>query len=383
MTFAAYHPRPVGLAGRRDLPAILPAVPPERAAPWVVLQTRRGRWGGDLRRAHIFRVLAERTGAVIEDGLNRATLERAVRRSIGRPIPWLRRVNLASPELLTPGAVVLARRITHPVALDVHDEPVAQADALGVALPAEVRRAETERLASNLAAFALHVVPSASFAELIGLDARRVIVAPNGSDTDHVIPEPWPDQPALGFVSGAAPGRGIEDLVEAARALRSAIPELRLLLWLAASGPDAERYLAGLRAATERDAWVEIAEAPYERLSAALGRATVLVIPHPANAYTDVAVPVKLLDSMAAGRPVVVTPRIETRRIVEAAAAGRVTAGDAPDDLAATILPLLQDAGLARRLGANGRAAAVQEFDWRVIGGRVADAVLARDGHGR
>ena len=358
-------------------------MPAERAAPWVVLQTRRGRWGGDLRRAHIFQVLAERTAAVTEDGLNRAALQRAVRRAVGRPIPWLRRANLATPELLTPGAVVLARRITHPVALDVHDEPVAQADALGVALPGEVRRAESERMARNLAAFALHVVPSASFAELIGLDPRRVIVAPNGSDTAHVVPEPWPARPALGFVSGAAPGRGIENLIEAARALHVAVPDLRLYLWLAGVGGEAEDYLTSLRLATATEAWIEIAEAPYEQLSAALGRATVLVVPHPANAYTDVAVPVKLLDSMAAGRPVVVTPRTETRRIVEAAGAGCVTAGDTPEDLAAAILPLLRDADLARRLGANGRAAAVRDYDWRVISARVADAVLAPDHHRR
>ncbi len=102
---------------------------------------------------------------------------------------------------------------------------------------------------------------------------------------------------------------------------------------------------------------------PYEDLGAALGSATVLVVPHPASDYLHTAVPVKLLDSMAAGRPVVVTPRHETRLIVAHADAGRVAAGDG-----------------AARLGANGRRAAERDLDWRIVGERVADIVLERAG---
>jgi glycosyltransferase involved in cell wall biosynthesis len=48
--------------------------------------------------------------------------------------------------------------------------------------------------------------------------------------------------------------------------------------------------------------------------------------------------------------------------------------------MAAAILELLGDAGEARRRGANARAAAEREYDWRVIGERLADEVLARIG---
>ncbi len=315
---------------------------------------------------------------MVQEGLNRKAVDAGVRRAAGLPIPWLRRARVASCELLTPGAVVLARRIARPVALDVHDHAVVQADALGRALPPAMRASETERIERNLAAFALHVVPSASFAELIGLDPGRVVVAPNGSDARHVLPRPFPDRPAIGFMSGAAPGRGIETLLEAARRLHAEEPELRLYLWLAAADQVDEAYLASVRAAASDAAWVEIGEAPYDGLAEALARATVLVIPHPANPYFDAALPVKLFDSMAAGRPVVVTPRFETRRVVEAADAGRIAAGDSADDLAVAILPLLHDRALAQRLGANGRAVVEREFDWRVISERVAETVLAR-----
>ncbi len=61
----------------------------------------------------------------------------------------------------------------------------------------------------------------------------------------------------------------------------------------------------------------------------------------PANDYMDVALPVKLFDSMAAGRPLVVTPRRETAAIVERGGVGLVTADDDPASIAAVCVRLL------------------------------------------
>jgi glycosyltransferase involved in cell wall biosynthesis len=355
--------------------------PPHRR--WVILrETRSITWGGDLRRFHLLEELATRTGAASIQGWTRPSIRAGIRASGGLPLPirvgWGPRPVLASTEFLTPGAVVLAKRHYDLQVLDVHDHPVAQAVALGRPHADDHRRALEQRIRMNLDAFPIHLAPSSSFAELAGLDSGRTIVAPNGTDTRHVVPGPLPQVPRIGFVSGAAPGRGIELLLEAARGLRAAVPDLRLALWLAGGDPIGEAYIDGIRADTCGDDWIEVASVPYASLGAALATAAVLVVPHPPNAYLDSAVPVKLLDSMAAGRPVVVTPRHETRLIVERWDSGRVAAGDSADDLAAAILPLLTDPATAQRLGANGRRAAEAEFDWRVIGGHVADAVLER-----
>ena len=351
--------------------------------PWIVLcETERSRWGGDLRRRHVFAVLAERTAATSVQGWTRNALAGGLRRTVGFPYPlrppWRPRPLVASSEFLTPGGVGLLRRHATGAALDVHDHPVIQAEALGHPHVPRAAAALADRVARNLEAFRVLVVPSASFADLARIDPARRLVAPNGTDTKRVTPRPFPERPAVGFVSGAAPGRGIELLVEAARGLRAELPDLRLFLWLAAGSPEGEAYVAELRAACGDAAWIEIGAAPYERLADELGRATVLVVPHPANAYFDVAVPVKLLDSMASGRPVVITPRTETRRIVEACEAGLVAGGDSADDLAEAIRILLLDGALAARLGANGRAAAERTYDWRVIASSVAEGVLER-----
>jgi glycosyltransferase involved in cell wall biosynthesis len=208
----------------------------------------------------------------------------------------------------------------------------------------------------------------------------RVIVGGQGTVASHVRPGPWPEIPAVGMVSGAAPGRGIESLIAAMRLVRELVPEARLYLWLIATGPEGAEQIEQLRVETADDAWIEIATAPYAELGPTLAKATVLVIPHPAIDYMDVILPVKLFDSMAAGRPLVVTPRRETVKIVEPNGVGLVSADDDPASLAEPIARLLRDEALARRMGAAARELAEREYDWSVLGDRIADEILRREG---
>ncbi len=350
------------------------------APAWLVVRgARKRRWGGEIRRQLIFKRLGEQTRARQFD-----TWGQMRRYITGRLYPPFMRPDrlgrhLAASEQPHAYHMGWITEKTDPVAVAIYDDPVAQTRALGVDLPPE-REAEMERRrALAMSSFRWLVVPTRSFAEMAGLDMDRVIVGGNGTVTDHVRPGPWPNVPSIGFPSGAAPGRGIETLVEASRMVRSAWPELRLFLWLIATSPDGERYVERLRTELRDDPWITIGPVGYRHLGGALARATILTIPHPANDYMDVALPVKLLDSMAAGRPLVVTPRRETVAIVERAQSGLVTRGDAPADLADAFSQLLGDEALAHRLGAAGRKAAVEQFDWTVVGDRIAHEVLRRE----
>ena len=366
-----------------------PAEPHRPADPagWcVMLKKGRLRWGGDLRRVHLFRGLAERTGATVLDAWGGGPLRDhfgLLRVVLPTPAPLVRRrirPRLASSEMIQPKILRMATRVLDPAAVAVYDDPVAQAHDLGIQLPAARERSFTELKRANLAAFRWLVVPTGSFAEHIGLDMARVIVAGNGTDTTRVVPGEWPEDPAIGMISGAAPGRGIETLIAAARELHDVVPELRLLLWLAATGEDSQEYLQALKRSTATDRWIEISTADYDELSVSLRQATILTIPHPPGEYHDIALPVKLLDSMAAGRPLVVTPRTEVRAVVERHRAGLVAAGETPEDLAITMRRLIEDEALAREIGARARRAAEAFYDWRVVGDRLASAVLEREG---
>jgi len=348
-----------------------------------MLELYRQRWGGDLRRAQIFRQLSRRTGARVANGWSlrsmagaMGTLPFALR---ALPLP-LSRPRLASSEQLRPDMLRIIRRAVDPVVVAIYDDPVAQTASLGLTMSPARRALYTARRDQNLAAFRWHAVPTASFAAMVGIDPATTIVAGNGTDVAHIRPGPWPERPAIGMVSGAAPGRGIENLVAAARQVHARFADLRLLLWLVPTGPESEAYLGELRASTAGDPWIRIETAGYDAIGEVLARATLLTVPHPPGDYMDVALPVKLFDSMAAGRPLVVTPRTETRALVERHGAGAVAAGDTVDDLAAALLSVLDDPEAARRMGAAARSAAERHYDWKVAGDRIADAILEREG---
>lgn len=356
--------------------------------PWIVmLEQEKTRWGGDLRRGSIFRGLAARTNATMVNGWS----PRYLRPLFGAgpwmlplPIPLTSRRGalhrLATSEMVRPDLVAVFRRRVDPTAVAIYDDQIAQGAALGIKLPRGRERFFRKRRDANLSAFRWHVVPSASFAELVGMDLDRVIVAGNGTNVNHIRPGPWPQIPTIGMVSGAAPGRGIGTLIEAARLVRQQIPEARLSLWLVPTGAASAEYLADLERTHERDEWISIGTVPYEHVGSALATATVLAIPAPPGDYFDVGLPVKLYDSMAAGRPLVVTPRRETRAIVERHGVGVVSGDDTPESLAGAMVGLLSDETAARQMGIAARHAAETEFHWPIVSDRIAVEILQREG---
>jgi glycosyltransferase involved in cell wall biosynthesis len=355
---------------------------------WIVmLEDNLRRWGGDLRRGSLFRRLAERTDAAVLNSFSARKLRFIVGTGpwlIPGPFPFLRRwgprPRLASAEMMRPGMVRIARRVTDLTAVAVYDDAVAQAAALGIEMSPERERNYRRRRRANVEGFRWLVVPTRSFAELVGLDMSRVIVAGNGTHASHIRPGPWPTQPTIGMMSGAAPGRGIGTLIEAAELLKSEVPDLRLRLWLVATGSESAAYLSDLAERHASDRWMEISSVPYAEIGPALATASVLVVPAPPGDYFEAGLPVKLFDSMAAGRPLVVTPRLETRAVVERQGAGLVTPDDTPDSMAAAIGGLLGDEARLRELGRAAREAAEQVYDWPVVGDRVASEILAREG---
>jgi glycosyltransferase involved in cell wall biosynthesis len=348
--------------------------------PWLVLaESNRRRWGGDLRRHYLLRGLAERTGATVLENWRPPSIQRSLAAFRSQPWQvWRRAPFVASAEILDDEQLAAISSAGSPHLIDIHDDPLLQAEALGIELPPERVASLRTQSDRNRAAFRWLVAPSAAFAELAGLDLDRVIVAPNGTASAIVRPPAWPDRRAVAFISGAAPSRGIEELIEAVRIVRTDDPDVLLNLWLAATGDESRAYLAGLTDAVADESWIFIGQAPYDVLGASLGAATILAIPTPANPYWDSVPPIKLFDCMAVGRPIVATPRRATAAIVRDGDCGVVTEDDSPAALAAAIRILLDDPAAARRMGGNARAIAERDYDWAAIGQRLATDVLDR-----
>ncbi len=195
-------------------------------------------------------------------------------------------------------------------------------------------------------------------------DHRHAIVEiANGVDTTFYTPPPtWPGGAELLFV-GSHRHTPNQDgmrwfLREVYPLIRRQRPGVRLTI--VGDGPWAEMADVAASPDVTATGFVEDTR-PY------LGRCAVSVAPILSGSGTRI----KILDSLAAGIPVVSTT-VGCEGI--AAQPGRdVLIADSPDDFAAAVVRLLGDASLAESLRRNGRRLAEERYDWRAIGRRLDD----------
>ena len=118
--------------------------------------------------------------------------------------------------------------------------------------------------------------------------------------------------------------------------------------------PDATLNLIGSPPADALPGYVQTQRSSREGLPEVLRSARLCVIPRPINAYSNLAVPIKLWDYLSLGKPVVATAATETASILAASGAGIATP-DTAEGLAEGLLQLLTDPHEASRLAANAR----------------------------
>jgi glycosyltransferase involved in cell wall biosynthesis len=95
----------------------------------------------------------------------------------------------------------------------------------------------------------------------------------------------------------------------------------------------------------------------------------------PLKTYIPGAVPSKLYEAMASGRPVVLAAEGEGAEVVRRSGAGLVVPPGDPAALAAAVRALAADPALRRRMGEAGRRAAVERYDRARISGRFIDSL--------
>jgi glycosyltransferase involved in cell wall biosynthesis len=184
--------------------------------------------------------------------------------------------------------------------------------------------------------------PSSGLATALGLESA--VILPPG--TDPTLPDLGVGEPdVVATIAQVAPGSGLDVLVEAMAIVRRHRPAARLVVVARSVDPETSGSLPE---------WVAIVPANRNSLAELLKPARVCVLPLPINAYTNLAVAVRLLDFLGFGKPIVATDTAETRALIDASEAGTVTECTAAG-LAEGILPILADEDLASRLAANAR----------------------------
>jgi glycosyltransferase involved in cell wall biosynthesis len=212
------------------------------------------------------------------------------------------------------------------------------------------------RLAMSPAALVVAVWTAGEQALAGTLGRERVRLVLNGVDTTRFVPgERANHPPRVLYVGLLTERKGVLDLIMASRMLRreGLDHELCLLGGVPDEGPEAaEPVLAAARGHA-----VLLGTRPPDEMPEVYASADVFCLP----SWWE-AMPLSVLEAMAAGLPVVATDVGEVSRVVIDGEHGFVPPPHAPEQLADSLRKLLGDAGAARRMGDAARSRAVSSF---------------------
>ncbi|RKG52789.1 glycosyltransferase family 1 protein [Corallococcus sp. AB011P] len=245
---------------------------------------------------------------------------------------------------------------------------------------AELMRKLLAQEEACLQAADLLVTPSAVTAEHLisrGADPKRLRVIPNGVDLDvfrYAPPRP-PEagRPLRLLYSGTMTAwQGVHHAIEACRLLRRDLPVTLTLV-----GPlrkHARRALLDRCGDLVLQGAVEILEPlPQEELARLHHACDVVLVPLPVNDRNCVqgCCPLKLIEAMATGTPVVVSDLPVVRALAEGTEAYRIRPGS-PKAIAEAVKDLIANPALGAAMSANARTRVEREFPW----GRAQEALV-------
>lgn len=207
----------------------------------------------------------------------------------------------------------------------------------------------------------------------LGTPESKVVLAPNavGGDflcepgTARAAKEKLGLDPALnyiGTVSSLVDYEGLDDLVEAFALLAPDFPQLRLLLVGAGTSAPAladQAAKLGLSAKVIFTGRVPREATPWYHQAM-----DIFVVPRKDLDVTRAVTPLKPVEALASGRPVVASDLPALREIVEDGMNGTLSPAGDPPALARTLARLLRDEPLRHQLGAHGRAEVLQSRTW-------------------
>jgi len=202
-----------------------------------------------------------------------------------------------------------------------------------------------------------------------GYSASKIVVIRNGVDLSRFSEPPEPGKlrqelglaagtPLVAVVSRLAHLKGLEDFLEAVAHISPRFPAARFLV-VGETNPQHRHYLDELKSLAARLGVADrvIFTGLRSDVPALMSSVDVSVMPSLNEALSNV-----LLESMAAGAPVVATRVGGTAEALTHGETGLLVPPADPSALAASIARLLEDGGMAARLGRAARQAIEDRF---------------------
>ncbi len=210
-----------------------------------------------------------------------------------------------------------------------------------------------------------------------GVPPERLIVLPSGTDTDCFAPRnPEQCRRELGLpVDGAYVGfvgtlyryQGVSTLLEAMVTVRGRCPQVRMLV--VGDGEAAQELKEQARTLGLDDIVIWAGRVPYLRVPTYIGAMTLCAAPFRADRGETS--PVKIIDGLACGRPVVASAITSVQRVFAAGSGVRFVEPDNVGALAEAIEELLHSPAVCARLGEEGRRFVERRFSWASLADRL------------
>lgn len=203
----------------------------------------------------------------------------------------------------------------------------------------------------------------------LGLNRKLVTVIPNGVSASDFSPSPLPSRdgrvPVLLYIGTLADWQGLDIVV---KALPKILEQQSVRLQIVGRGRSRQRKLLAKqirKLGIEEHVTVQSA-VPHHEIPALIAEADVCVAPLGLNDrnVTQGACPIKVLEYMAAGRPLLASNMPIVRELIREDVDALLFSPNDPDDLARQALTLLNDFELSNRLAQSASEHVLSKFTW-------------------
>jgi len=208
-----------------------------------------------------------------------------------------------------------------------------------------------------------------------GVEAKKLYRVPNGVDATSFAPLP-PDRALIhdhhlegavvvGFIGSLYRFEGLETLLKAMAYVVPRVPRAKLAI---VGGGEQEHELARLAEALGlRDHVIIVGRVPHQDVNRYYSIMDVLVYPRINSRTTQLTTPLKPLEAMAMGKPVIGSDVGGIREIFADGRVGVLFPAEDEEALAEALIELLVDPGKRFAIGEEGRRYALEERSWQEL----------------